>query len=169
MPSSIKNSSGGNSPITGVSVRKSDGTWQSIYDAFVKAADGTWKRFLAIVPNVISQTRTNANSSIVARGLVVGTQTASETTNASLDQQIISTTPAANAAANPGSSVDYTYYNYVAPPYFPPYFPPPDFPPYFPPPYFPPPCFCCNTGGWCNNCAACVYDSCGNYTGCYYT
>jgi hypothetical protein len=172
MPSSIKNSSGGNNPIKGISVRKSDGTWQNIYDAFVKAADGTWKRFLSIVPNVVGQTRTNANAAIIARGLVVGTQTPSNTTDAGLDQKIVSTTPLADAPADPGSSVDYTYYNYTAPPFFPPffppYFPPPFFPPYFPPPFFPPPCFGYYFSGSCGECGGnnCFRDSCGNFLGC---
>jgi hypothetical protein len=95
------------------------------------------------IPNVIGQTRTNANSNLNVAGFNVGTQTETTTNNTALDQQIISTTPAQNTQHGPGEPVNYNYYQYVAP-FFPPFFPPsfgPFFPPFFPPgfgPFFPP-------------------------------
>lgn len=96
------------------------------------------------IPNVVGQTRTNANASLNVAGFNVGTQTATNTTNTALDQQIISTTPPVNTQTMPGQEINYNYYQYVAP-FFPPFFPPsfgpffpPFFPPYFAPPFFPP-------------------------------
>lgn len=96
------------------------------------------------IPNIVGQTRTNANSALNTAGFNVGIQTATTTNNTSLDQQIISTTPAVNDQAAAGQAIDYNYYQYVAP-FFPPFFPPsfgpffpPFFPPHFAPPFFPP-------------------------------
>jgi hypothetical protein len=109
---------------------------------------------VSAVPNVVGLTRTNANLLITNRRLVVGTQTATNTENSGIDQQVISQSPVSGTGVAIGSSVNYNYYQYVAPPFFP-YFPPPFFPffPYFPPPFFPffPffPTF--NPGGTCSN------------------
>ena len=87
------------------------------------------------VPNVVGQTRTNANTNLSNAGFVTGTQTSTNTFNASIDQQIISTTPAAGSQHGPGQPVNYNYYQWT-PPFFPPFFPPgfgPFFPPFFPP------------------------------------
>ena len=121
-------------------VKVSD-AWREAFEAFVRVS-GNWRRWLFIVPNVIGQTRTNANAAITSRGLTVGTQTQTVTANSAIDQQIISTNPVAGTSLEPNAAVNYTYYQFVQPPYFPPFFPPyfpPYFPPFFPPPNFPPP------------------------------
>jgi len=115
--------------------------WREAFDGFLRVS-GNWRRFLFIVPNVIGQTRTNANAAIVARGLTVGTQTQVVTADTSIDQQVIDTNPVAGTSLESGAAVNYRYYQWVQPPYFPPFFPPyfpPYFPPFFPPPFFPPP------------------------------
>jgi hypothetical protein len=70
------------------------------------------------VPNVVGQTRTNANAALTAAGLVVGTQTSSNTGNSGIDQQIISTSPAADTLVLAGSTVNYTYHQYVYPGFY---------------------------------------------------
>jgi hypothetical protein len=121
---------------------KVSGAWRESFEAFLRVS-GTWRKFLFIVPNVIGQTRTNANAAITARGLTVGTQTAVViNNNQQLNQQVIDTNPVAGSSLEPNGAVNYRYYQFVAPPYFPPFFPPyfpPYFPPFFPPPFFPPP------------------------------
>jgi len=84
---------------------KVSGAWRESFESFAKVG-GAWRRGTVTVPDVIGQTRTNANSTITGRGLVVGTQTATSTTNTALDQQIISTSPSQNVAVDSGSSVD---------------------------------------------------------------
>ena len=67
------------------------------------------------VPNVVGQTRANANTALQNAGLVVGATSSSNTSNSGIDQQIVSTTPSAGTLVIAGTTVDYTYYQYVYP------------------------------------------------------
>lgn len=133
MPSSIKGSGGVNNTITQVSVRIG-AAWQTVSGAFVRVGSD-WKRWLSIVPSIIGMLKSNADAAITEQALVPS-GTASNTTNSTVNQQVISQNPAGNTVVDPGSTVTYTYYQYV-PPFF-----PPSFGPFFPPvfgPFFPPP------------------------------
>ncbi len=71
---------------------------------------------VSAVPNIVGLTRTNANLSITNQRLVVGTQTATTTENLGIDQQVISQSPVSGTGVAIGSSVNYNYYQYSAPP-----------------------------------------------------
>lgn len=71
---------------------------------------------VSAVPNIVGLTRTNANLSITNRRLVVGTQTSTSTSNSAIDQQVISQSPVSGTGVAIGSSVNYNYYQYSAPP-----------------------------------------------------
>ena len=147
---------------------KVSSSWKEVSESFFKV-EGVWKRVMSLVPNVIGQTRTNANLAITNLGLIVGTQTATNTGDSAINQQIINTNPVAGIPLDAGSLVNYNYYQYVAPPFFPPFFP---FFPFFPPffPFFAPEQVTCRVnfndivyGSMCNcsNGTFCYFGSCG--------
>ena len=80
------------------------------------------------IPNIVGQTKTNADSQIVSAGMVVGTASTTNTDNSGLLDTVASQVDTAGDIKLLGHVIDYTYYS----PYFPPFFPP-FFPPHFPP------------------------------------
>jgi beta-lactam-binding protein with PASTA domain len=106
----------------------------------------SFRKWLITVPVINGQTNTNAAAALIAKGFAVGTVTAETTANAGINQQVKAGTivPSEGTQQPYNTSVSYIYYNYVAPPFFPPDFTPtpPHFPP-APPPPPPVPCVDC--------------------------
>ena len=84
---------------------------------------------LAVVPNIVGMTLANANTAITGAGLVVGSVNSVNTSNSAINNTVQAQGTASGTGVNPGTTINYTKWNYVAPPFFPP--PPPPHFPYF--------------------------------------
>jgi beta-lactam-binding protein with PASTA domain len=77
-----------------------------------------------IVPNLSGLSRSQAKTSLESVGLT-WSETASNIENVNLDQSIVNQGTSSGVTVNIGTSISFTYYNYVAPPpYYNPYYNP---------------------------------------------
>jgi hypothetical protein len=110
-----------------------------------------------IVPNLSGLSRSQAKTALESVGLT-WSETASNVENINIDQSIVNQGTSSGVTVNIGTSISFTYYNYVAPPpYYNPYYNPYDNPPpydntYYNP-YMNPPVSDCidDDAGFCAN------------------
>jgi hypothetical protein len=91
-----------------------------------------------IVPNLSGLSRSQAKTALESVGLT-WSETASNVENINIDQSIVNQGTSNGVTVNIGSSISFTYYNYVAPPpYYNPYYNPYSNPPPYDNPYYNP-------------------------------
>ena len=90
------------------------------------------------VPNLSGLTRSQAKTALESVGLT-WSETAANIENINLDQSIVNQGTSSGITVNIGTSISFTYYNYVAPPpYYNPYYNPYSNPPPYDNPYYNP-------------------------------
>jgi hypothetical protein len=91
-----------------------------------------------IVPNLSGLSRSQAKTALESVGLT-WSETASNIENINIDQSIVNQGISSGVTVNIGTSISFTYYNYVAPPpYYNPYYNPYSNPPPYDNPYYNP-------------------------------